>query len=66
LEILCLVCLLALQICERGFSTQNIIKTKLRNRMTLENLDSTMRIMLEGGSYKDFDFGGALATWSQA
>jgi len=46
-------------ICERGFSTENIIKTKIRNRVTLENLDSAMRIMR---SYKDFDFAGAF-TW---
>jgi hypothetical protein len=34
--------------CERGFSRQNLIKTKLRNRLRHDHLDQLMRIAIEG------------------
>ena len=40
--------------CERAFSVQNSIKLKNRNHMTTLNLDSIMRVFMEGPE-KDFD-----------
>ena len=37
--------------CERGFSAQNHILTKLRNRLTAENQDLIMRVKLFRGVY---------------
>jgi hypothetical protein len=34
--------------CERAFSIQNIIKNKFRNKLGTKNLDSLLRIALEG------------------
>ena len=34
--------------CERAFSVQNLIKTKVRNRLGTRNLDAMLRIALEG------------------
>ena len=34
--------------CERAFSIQNIIKSKFRNKIGTKNLDSLLRIALEG------------------
>lgn len=42
---------------ERGFSKQNLIKTKLRNRFKDDHLDACMRISLEGPAEVDTDFG---------
>ena len=36
--------------CERGFSKQNIIKTKLRNALGLKNLDNLMKLSIDGSS----------------
>ena len=41
--------------CERGFSTQNLIKTRLRCSLSIENLDRLMRISINGPSVEDFD-----------
>ncbi|MCO5554944.1 hypothetical protein L7F22_008483 [Adiantum nelumboides] len=35
-------------ICERGFSTRTLIKTKLRNSMEIRSLDALMKIAIEG------------------
>ena len=41
---------------ERGFSLQNLLKTDLRNRLTLPTLDAIMRVKLNGEQEKlDFD-----------
>jgi hypothetical protein len=40
--------------CERLFSVQNTIKQKLRNRMSTSNLESMMRVAIEGPN-NDFD-----------
>ena len=42
--------------CERGFSVQNSIKTKLRNRLNPERLNRIMMIRLVGPSFEDVDF----------
>ena len=40
--------------CERGFSLQNIIKTKLRNRLTVESTSDLMRCSRDGENIKNF------------
>ena len=51
---------------ERGFSTQNRITTKLRNRLLEGSIDRLMRIAIECPPVKSFDFGRALAVWREA
>ena len=41
--------------CERGFSAQNLIKTRLRCRMGLENLDNLMRVAINGPDLSAFE-----------
>ncbi|CAC5363056.1 unnamed protein product [Mytilus coruscus] len=50
--------------CERGFSRQNIIKTKLRNRLSTDSLFHLMMISLEGPSSDLFDFNRAFKRWA--
>ncbi|XP_071121930.1 zinc finger protein 862-like [Mytilus edulis] len=50
--------------CERGFSRQNIIKTKLRNRLSTDSLFHLMMISLEGPSSDIFDFNRAFKRWA--
>ena len=52
--------------CERGFSTQNRIKTKLRTRLNNQSLVDLMRISEDGPALKQFDFGRALLKWKNA
>ena len=42
--------------CERGFSVQNSIKTKLRNRLNPEWLNRVMMVRLVGPHFEDVDF----------
>jgi len=42
--------------CERGFSVQNALKTKVRNRLNPERLNRLMFIKLEGPNIDKFDF----------
>ncbi|XP_053385814.1 zinc finger protein 862-like [Mercenaria mercenaria] len=49
--------------CERGFSTQNRIMSRLRNRLNNQALDDQMRISEDGPSVGDFDFKKALEKW---
>ncbi|XP_052249683.1 zinc finger protein 862-like [Dreissena polymorpha] len=46
--------------CERGFSTQNRIKSKSRTSLKSKALDDLMRISGDGPTPGDFDFGRAL------
>ena len=41
--------------CERGFSKQNVIKTRLRCRLTIERLEQLMRVSLNGPRLEEFD-----------
>ena len=41
--------------CERGFSTMNRNKTKLRMKMTNETLNDVMRICIDGNKLEDFN-----------
>ena len=52
--------------CEGGFSCQNRIVTKLRNRLLEEKSDSLMRISLEGPSIELFDFNRLFLKWKEA
>ncbi|XP_060589612.1 zinc finger protein 862-like [Ruditapes philippinarum] len=49
--------------CERGFSTQNRIKSKLRTSIKSETLDNLMRISEDGPDIMKFDFDRALKKW---
>lgn len=49
--------------CERGFSTQNRIKSKARTSIKCKTLDDLMRISEDGPDTKDFDFQCALKKW---
>ena len=49
--------------CERGFSTQNRLKTKLRNRLLEGKLDILMRLSIEGPVVQDYNYSQALAVW---
>ena len=52
--------------CERGFSTQNDIKTAARNRLSPDRLNKLMRISLHKDSVTDFDFTMAVREWKSA
>ena len=49
--------------CERGFSTQNDIKTADRNRLSSDRLNKLMRISLQKDRVTDFDFTMAVREW---
>ena len=49
--------------CERAFSSQNLVTTALRNRLSSENIHKLMRIKIEGGAMDEFDFTKALVEW---
>ena len=49
--------------CERGFSTQNRIKSKFRTRLNNKSLNDLMRISEDGPHIKEFDFQEALKKW---
>ena len=53
--------------CERGFSCQNRIMTKLRNRLSKENIDCLhlMCILLEGPPMYQFNFERAFCMWKE-
>ena len=42
--------------CERAFSLQNIVKTKLRNRLTVKSTSDLMRCSRDGDSIKNFNW----------
>ena len=42
--------------CERGFSCQNRIKTGLKNRLSMENLENLMKVAIEEAPLAEFDF----------
>ena len=49
--------------CERGFSSQNLIKTAHRSCLNAEHLNQLMTIKYEGGPLKEYDFNKAVALW---
>lgn len=50
--------------CERGFSVQNALKTKVRNRLNPERLNRMMFIKLDGPDIDHFDFPEAARLFS--
>ena len=46
--------------CERGFSTQNRIKCRLRTNLNNDSINDLMRISEDGSSVENFDFAKAL------
>ena len=52
--------------CERGFSVQNLIKTKIRNRLGPFHLDMLLRIQLLGQPTEKFPFERAYRMWLHA
>ncbi|XP_070542020.1 uncharacterized protein C17orf113-like [Ptychodera flava] len=51
--------------CERAFSCQNRIKTKLRNRLTPAHLSTLMKISLEGKERSEFNFLQAVSNFNE-
>ena len=49
--------------CERAFSLQNIVKTKLRNRLTTDSMADLMRCSRDGVNIKNFDWENHLDTF---
>lgn len=50
--------------CERGFSRMNLVKTELRNRLLIENVNNLLMISIEGPERADFDFEEAFRKWA--
>lgn len=48
---------------ERVFSHQNLIQTKLRNKLCVENLNRHLMILINGPNLEDFDFEKAYDYW---
>jgi hypothetical protein len=51
--------------CERGFSVQNLIKSKLHNSLSTKTLDMLMRLSIEGPESKDFGYDKAFIIWNK-
>jgi hypothetical protein len=52
--------------CERAFSVQKLIKTKVRNRLGSKNLDAMLRIALEGPDEEVDDIiGDTIPLWKK-
>ena len=49
--------------CERGFSSTNLIKTPLRNKITTDTLDSAVRITTHPRKLSEIDFTETLNIW---
>ncbi|GES94885.1 zinc finger protein 862-like [Rhizophagus clarus] len=50
---------------KRIFSHQNLIKTKVRNKMKLKTLNSHLMIVMNGPELKNFDFEKAFDIWQR-
>ncbi|KAK3098548.1 hypothetical protein FSP39_020539 [Pinctada imbricata] len=51
--------------CERGFSTQNRIKSRLRTTLNNASINDLMRISEDGSHTDSFDFKMALKMWKE-
>ena len=49
--------------CERGFSRQNLVKTDIRNRMSVETLENILRISIDGPAECNVD--SAFKIWAK-
>lgn len=52
--------------CERAFSSQNIVTSSLRNRISADNCDQLMKVMIEGSPLKEFNYLKALKIWRES
>ena len=52
--------------CERGFSTQNDIKTNDRNRLSGDRLNKLMRIAMHSENLENFNFEECFQVWCKA
>lgn len=52
--------------CERGFSTQNIIKTKLRNCLSIETTAALLRCSMDGNDIQNFTLDEHLVTFLES
>jgi hypothetical protein len=50
--------------CERVFSKQNLIKTSLRNCLSLPSLDNALKMSIDGHSLHTFPYKRAFRLWS--
>ncbi|CAM6086738.1 unnamed protein product [Calypogeia fissa] len=50
--------------CERGFSTQNYIKSSLRSSLNLDTLEAHMRVLMAKMSLELVDFDSIWAIWN--
>ena len=49
--------------CERGFSKQNLIKTKMRAKLKTENVSTLMKISVDTPQMEEFKFHRAFVIW---
>ena len=49
--------------CERGFSKQNLIKTKIRAKLKTENVSTLMKMSVDTPEIDEFDFHRAFIIW---
>ena len=52
--------------CKRGFSKQNLIKTKIRARLKTENVSTLMKMSVDTPEIDNFDFHRAFVKWCGA
>ena len=50
--------------CERGFSKMNLIKTDIRNKLNINNLQNIMRISMHDSDEHSFKFEEAFSKWA--
>jgi hypothetical protein len=50
--------------CERGFSRMNLIKTDVRNKLAIDNLENLMRVSLHDSDETTFPFNKAFDKWA--
>ena len=49
--------------CERGFSKQNLSKTKIRAKLKTINVSTLMKMSIDSPDMEHFDFHGAFVIW---
>ena len=49
--------------CERGFSKQNLIKTKIRAKLKTESVSTLMKMSVDTPEMEKFDFHRAFLIW---
>ena len=49
--------------CERGFSKQNMLKTKIRAKLKTENVSTVMKMSVDTPQIEEFDFHKSFVVW---